>query len=256
MSVANTHNVNVLYALVLIAGLGVGAVSKQSPVPFVLELRPSCVLCSACPRAVSKEAAQHFSDFCVASCTFYGPQSEIPQKTSLIKAVVIPCSIIAQLCCPDDLIGTITAITLAVRYVGGAVGFSVYDNVLYHKFVLYSTDIVAKDTIIGGGLVNYTSPTDLPLVLELATLAADAQFTLLQEVIATDPRVIGHNAYELIVLATREAWSLAYRWPYWTSIAWGLACFILAFFLGDIHQFLDNHIAVKTKDNTEQSDHE
>ena len=168
------------------------------------------------------------------------------QQTRLTGAVVIPCSIIAQLVCPDDLIGTITAITLAIRYVGGAVGFSVYDNVLFHKFVQSSTEIVAVDTIIGGGLVNYTGPADLILVTELTTLAGNAQFAQLKQILATDPRVIGQNAYELIVLATREAWSLAYRWPYWVSIAWGSVCLVLSFFLGDISQFLDNHVAVQT----------
>ena len=119
MSVAGKDNLNTIYALVLIAGLGVGG-------------------------------------------------------------VIIPCSIIAQLVCPDDLIGIIIAITLAVRYVGGAIGFSVYDNVLYYKFVAASIEIVTVDTIIGGGLINYTGPANLPLVTELTTLAANSQFGLLK----------------------------------------------------------------------------
>ena len=184
MSVADKNNLNAMYALVLIAGLGVGA-------------------------------------------------------------VIIPCSIIAQLVCPDDLIGTITAITLAIRYVGGAIGFAVYDNVLYHKFLESAAQIVAVDTIIGGGLVNYTGPADLPLVDDLVTLAADAQFAQLKQVLATEPLVIGKNAYELIVAATQESWTLAYRWPYWTSIAFGGVCFVLSFFLGDIRTFMDDHVAVE-----------
>lgn len=43
-----------------------------------------------------------------------------------VGGVIIPCSIIAQIMCPDDLIATITAITLSIRYVGGAIGFTVY----------------------------------------------------------------------------------------------------------------------------------
>ena len=161
-----------------------------------------------------------------------------------IGGVIIPCSIIAQLVCPDDLIGTITAITLAIRYVGGAIGFAVYDNVLYHKFLESSTEIVAVKTIIGEGLVNYTTPSAELLVADLVTLAANAEFAQLKQVIATDPLVIGKNAFPLIVAATQEAWALAYRWPYWISIAWGGVCFGLSFFLGDIRRFLDSHVAV------------
>ena len=186
MSVANTHNLNTMYGLVLIAGLGVGG-------------------------------------------------------------VIIPCSIIAQLVCPDDLIGTITAITLAIRYVGGAVGFAVYSNILYHKFLDSASIIVAEKTIIFGGLVNYTSEADLPFVEELVTLAADAQFAQLKQVLASSPLVISKNAYDMIVAATQEAWAEAYHWPFWASIAWGGACFVLSFFLGDIRRFLDNRVAVEVQ---------
>lgn len=163
-----------------------------------------------------------------------------------IGGVIIPCSIIAQLVCPDDLIGTITAITLAIRYVGGAIGFSVYDNVLYHKFVQSSTELVAIKTIIEGGLVNYTTPAAELLVTDLVTLSANTELAELKQIIDTDPLVIGKNAYPLIIAATHEAWALAYRWPYWISIAWGGVCFALSFFLGDIRKFLDNHVAVTT----------
>lgn len=36
-----------------------------------------------------------------------------------VGAVIIPSSIIAQIVCPTELIGTITAVTLSIRYIGG-----------------------------------------------------------------------------------------------------------------------------------------
>lgn len=160
-----------------------------------------------------------------------------------VGGVIIPCSIIAQLVCPDELIGTITAITLSIRYIGGAIGFGVYDNILFHKFVATATEHVGLETIVGGGLVNITSAADAGLITELVTLAGNAQFKQLKEILATDPRVIGKNAFELIVAATQESWVVAYKWPYWTSIAWGGVCVVLSLFLGDITKFLDNHVA-------------
>lgn len=46
-----------------------------------------------------------------------------------IGGIVVPASIITTIICPDDLIATIAALTLAIRVVGGAIGYAVYYNV-------------------------------------------------------------------------------------------------------------------------------
>jgi hypothetical protein len=65
-----------------------------------------------------------------------------------VGGVIIPGSIIAQIVCPSELIATITAITLAIRYIGGAIGFTAYYNVFYHVrrhcTILPFTDISAE----------------------------------------------------------------------------------------------------------------
>lgn len=43
-----------------------------------------------------------------------------------IGGIVVPASIITTIICPDDLIATIAALTLAIRVVGGAIGYAVY----------------------------------------------------------------------------------------------------------------------------------
>ncbi len=46
-----------------------------------------------------------------------------------IGGIVVPASIITTIICPDDLIATIAALTLAIRVIGGAIGYAVYYNV-------------------------------------------------------------------------------------------------------------------------------
>lgn len=46
-----------------------------------------------------------------------------------IGGIVVPASIITTIICPDDLIATIAALTLAIRVLGGAIGYAVYYNV-------------------------------------------------------------------------------------------------------------------------------
>lgn len=41
---------------------------------------------------------------------------------------------ITTIICPDDLIATVAALTLAIRVIGGSIGYCVYYNVFVHKF--------------------------------------------------------------------------------------------------------------------------
>ncbi|RMX88448.1 hypothetical protein D0868_14817 [Hortaea werneckii] len=153
-----------------------------------------------------------------------------------VGAVIIPCSIIAQLACPHELVGTITAITLAIRYVGGAIGFTAYYNVFYHKFVTAAT------TIVGGSLAQHVT-TDLQTLTELVTLAGEARFDEARHILTTSPNIIepynGQYGMDLLINKTQEAFALAYRWPYWMSIAFGGMCIVCSLFLKDVRHFVE-----------------
>lgn len=160
-----------------------------------------------------------------------------------VGGVIIPCSIIAQIACPDELIATVTAITLSLRYIGGAITFAVASNLFYHNIEIYATEIVATKTIAGNAIINPFRPEGLALIKEVTELVANAQFEHLREILATNPLILNRNSYDLIVASAQEAFSLAYRWPYWVSIAFGGSCFVLSAFVGDIGGLLDSHIA-------------
>lgn len=51
-----------------------------------------------------------------------------------IGGILVPASIITTIVCPDDLIATISALTLAIRVIGGSIGYAVYYNVFLNKF--------------------------------------------------------------------------------------------------------------------------
>lgn len=160
-----------------------------------------------------------------------------------VGGVIIPCSIIAQIACPDELIATVTAITLSLRYIGGAITFGIGSNLFYHKVTEYATEIVATKTIAGNAIVNPFRPEGLALIAHMTELVANAQFDQLREILANSPLVLNRNSYSLIIASAQEAFALAYRWPYWISIAFGGACVILSAFVGDIGALLDSHIA-------------
>jgi len=59
-----------------------------------------------------------------------------------IGGILVPASIITTIVCPDDLIATVSALTLAIRVVGGSIGYAIYYNVFYTKLVPILTDKV------------------------------------------------------------------------------------------------------------------
>lgn len=152
-----------------------------------------------------------------------------------IGGIVVPASIISTIITPDDLIATVTALTLAIRVLGGSIGYCVYYNVFISKF------IPAAKYYIGGAMVLRLNITDIPAITEVIELTGAS----LLEPIAHIPGIAGHpGAYELVVAAGRLAYAEAYRYVYYVSIAFGAVSIVAACFLGDISKYMDDHVAV------------
>ncbi|MCJ1447111.1 MAG: hypothetical protein MMC23_007620 [Stictis urceolatum] len=151
-----------------------------------------------------------------------------------IGGIVVPASIITTVICPDDLIATVAALTLAVRVIGGSIGYSVYYNVFYNKFVAAATTILGE-AIVSVGVYDAT---------EIATLIQLTGAGLLQEMKAFPPLSTNETAYEIVVQAGQMAYAESYKYVYYASIAFGAVSVVAACFLGDINQFMDDHVAV------------
>ncbi|CZT08117.1 related to potential drug facilitator PEP5 [Rhynchosporium graminicola] len=151
-----------------------------------------------------------------------------------IGGIVVPASIITTIICPDDLIATIAALTLSIRVIGGAIGYTTYYNVFYGKFVpalkfQIATACVKNDIFSGETIKAAAELTGASLIGEILHLpGVDGNLTI----------------YNDIVLAGRVAYAYAYPYVYYTSIAFGAVSIIAAAFLGDISQYMDDHVAV------------
>jgi len=163
------------------------------------------------------------------------PASIICECYQLIDREHLLTRLVATIICPDDLIATVAALTLAIRVIGGSIGYCVYYNVFISKFVP-----LAK-YYIGGTMVtklNITSPALIGEVIELtgaSLLPAIAEIPGIKDV---------PGAYEGVVLAGQIAYAEAYKYVYYVSIAFGSISIIAACFLGDISKYMDDHIAV------------
>lgn len=156
-----------------------------------------------------------------------------------IGGIVVPASIITTIICPDDLIATVAALTLAIRVIGGSIGYTVYYNVFYNKFVPNAIYYV------GGAMELQLGIIDQQAITSAITLTGAS---LLEEIKAI-PQVAqspmgAEKAYEIIVAAGQIAYAESYKYVYLVSIAFGAISIIASCFLGNIDQYMDDHVAV------------
>ena len=67
----------------------------------------------------------------------------------------------------------------------------------------------------------------------------------LESELALIPGIAGNaTAHAIVVGAGQIAFAEAYHWVYLVSIAFGGVSIVAALFLGDIHKYMDDHVAV------------
>lgn len=152
-----------------------------------------------------------------------------------IGGIVVPASIITTIICPDDLIATISALTLSIRVVGGSIGYTLYYNIFISKFVPNAKHFIGG---VMGTKLNITNPAYIGEAIELTGAS------LLEE-LKTIPGIAGSEAaYNAVVAAGQLAYAESYKWVYYVSIAFGGISILAACFLGSISQYMDDHVAV------------
>ena len=151
-----------------------------------------------------------------------------------IGGIVVPASVITTIICPDDIIATVSALTLSIRVIGGCIGYTVYYNV----FVSYFKKNAVK--YIGGQMVQLGvfNVTYITTAIELTGAS------LLEE-LNTIPGLAGNKtAVDMVIYAGQVAYAESYKYVYLVSIAFGVISIICACSMGNISKFMDDHVAV------------
>ena len=153
-----------------------------------------------------------------------------------IGGIVVPASIITTIICPDDLIATVSALTLSIRVIGGSVGYCAYYNVFVSKFTKNAIRLIGG-TMIGLGITNET------LIIEAIGLTGASLIDELKFI----PGIAGNDtAWEMVVYAGQVAYAESYQWVYLASIAAGCVSIIAACFLGDINKYMVRNTVKQT----------
>lgn len=116
-----------------------------------------------------------------------------------IGGIVVPASIITTIVCPDDLIATIAALTLAIRVIGGAIGYTTYYNIFRSKFIPNLT-LNIEVACIDNQIFN---PTVIKEIIELTAASLIDDILLL-------PGVDGNvTIWHTIVEAGQQAYAIS-----------------------------------------------
>ncbi|KAK7521111.1 major facilitator superfamily domain-containing protein [Phyllosticta citriasiana] len=152
-----------------------------------------------------------------------------------VGGVIIPCQIIITIICPDDLIATATAMALSVRMIGGCIGFAIYYNI----FKSHYTDNAY--TTIAPAAITYGYVFDTATIYNIAIdISAN-----LNKNLTTYPTLRNNPiGVQRIIEAGRECFAKSFPHMYWAGVGFGAVSTVAAVFLGDITQYLDDHIAV------------
>jgi len=151
-----------------------------------------------------------------------------------VGGIVVPASTVTTYICPSDLIATMTSLTIAVRIVGGAVGYAVYFNVFANKL------IPALKTFVGEACfkAGISNPQDIGQIIGMTAESLVNEIRHL-------PAVKDEATWQSIVTAGQIAYADAYPWVYYCSIAFGGVAILASLFLvEDISEFVGDEVVV------------
>lgn len=148
-----------------------------------------------------------------------------------VGGILVPAATVAMIVVPDSLLGTAVSLSLSVRTVGGAIGYSIYYNVFANKLKKALPTNIATFAI-GAGLPVTEAEAFVGTFL---TKPADIA------------KIPGVNAavIEAATLGSRWAYAESLRYVWYTSIAFGCLAIILCLFIPSIRKYSTNRIAVQ-----------
>ncbi|KAK4043794.1 fungal trichothecene efflux pump [Parachaetomium inaequale] len=147
-----------------------------------------------------------------------------------VGGITIPVSTVATIICPGDVIATVTALTIAVRIVGGAVGYAVYFNVFVQKLI---PELSAR---LGAACVK-AGIHDPAVIGEAIQLTAVSLVKEIRGLPGVDDKI-----WAELVAAGQQAYANAYPWVYYCSVAFGGVSVVASLFLGDISEMVDDSV--------------
>jgi Fungal trichothecene efflux pump (TRI12) len=148
--------------------------------------------------------------------------------------VLIPNQVIITVITPDDLIGSVTALTVGLRCQAQVIGLALF----YNRFTTEVKKNAFKyivPAIVGAGVFNVKVITDFVNAL-IAVPYRDYAVAI--------PQLSNPKNYASVLEASIKTYSESFKSVWYITIAFGVAACVASTCLGDVSQYMDNHVAV------------
>ena len=172
----------------------------------------------------------------LAAATPFNPQLAVTAATFAsfgVGGVIVPALTLALYAAPDRYIGTVAALSLTVRFLGGSIGTTIYYNIFNNRISGLLPEYVATAAVQAG-----LPPADLIQFIVALTNPINAA-SLLAQVPNITPQIIQAGA-----LALRWAYSDSLQCVWYATIPFGVISILCSAFIPNIRQYMTERVAV------------
>lgn len=146
-------------------------------------------------------------------------------------ALVVPALTLAFYAAPDEFVGTVGALSLSVRFLGGSIGTSIYFNVFFNKFKAYLPALVGAAAVKNGA--------DQQMAVALVEAYASQVPGAAAMVPGVTDAMVAATQYQ-----SQWAYAEALKYVWYTTIPFGVISCICCAFLPNIRKFMTSKVAV------------
>lgn len=154
-----------------------------------------------------------------------------------VGGVLFPNQIIVTIITPDDLLATVTSLTFVIRGVSQATALTLLQNRLTAQLRSKAFAIVARPAISAGVA---SVPAITALINSLTAVPYKEYIPLALPQVASNPA-----GYEGLRQATAQLFAESFPLLYYIGLGFGIAACIASVMVGDMSQYMDEHVAVK-----------
>jgi len=152
-----------------------------------------------------------------------------------IGGVLVPNQVIITVITPDDLIASVTALTVGLRAQAQVIGLAMF----YNKF---KTEVTKRATLSIGLAMFKAGIFDVKSITAFVTSLTGIPFH--QAALQYSQLMNFPAQYDAVRSAGIECFSQSFNLVYMITIAFGVTACVAAALMGDVSKFMDNHVAV------------
>jgi hypothetical protein len=154
-----------------------------------------------------------------------------------VGGVLVPNQVIITVITPDDLIGSVTALTVSLRSQAQVIGLAIF----YNQLVAKITSGTYKYVVPAFFDIKFINGQTVTTITDMMHLLTAEPYRVFAEGF---PELQTQQAYDVVLPAVRRTYIEAFQFVWYITIAFGVFACIAAACMGNVTKYLDNHVAV------------